>query len=307
MTLLLSMQRRLFGKRLLCVTACLAWLTFALAEVRPEPPPKTLRIGLTPIINLETNQGQGKSSTAPLRDFIKQETGLDSQILPQKSWQELAQKMVNKQLDIGVFEGYEFAYAKSQFPSLQALALAANGSDSQTAYIVARKDSSATGFAPLQGQNIALPPTSNGFPWYFVEHLTQGIGKKPEAFFGKIVKSDNAEDALDDVVDGVVGCAVVDRAALEAYRRRKPGRMAQLKDVVHSEQVPVSVIAYVEGALDKTTLDRFRNGLIKANQNDRGQTLLTMFRLTGFNPPPANFEQMLSATRKAYPPLNSEK
>jgi ABC-type phosphate/phosphonate transport system substrate-binding protein len=307
MTALNSVQPTWLSKRLLCLAAGLTLLTFALGEVRPQQaaPLQTLRIGTSPAVNIEA--GKGKASTTPLRDFIKEETKLNSEIFPQKSWQELAQKMANKEIEVGVFEGYEFAYAQPQFSTLKPLALAVNGSDYQTAHLVGRKDSPATALAALQGQNLAAPTTNSSFPWYFLEQQTQAMGKKPDAFFGKILKPGNAEDALDDVVDGVVGCAVVDRAALEAYKRRKPGRMAQLKDVVHSEQVPAPVIAYVEGALDKATLDRFRNGLLRANQAERGQTLLTMFRLTGFATPPANFDQLLTATRKAYPPLSAEK
>ncbi len=299
-----SIQLPGFTKRCLILAGGLAWLAFALPQAHPEPAKtgKTLRIGTGPAVTLEVGKAKGKPSTTPLRDFIKEETGLDSQILREKSWQELAQKLANKDIDIGVFEGYEFAAAQGEFPSLKPLALAINGSVYQTAYVVARKDSSATDLAGLQGQTISVPPTSEGFPCYFVQHLTQGVGKKPEAYFGKILRTENAEDSLDDVVDGAAGCALVDRTALEAYKRRKPGRMAQLKDVVHSEQVPAPVIAYVEGDLDKPTLDRFRDGLLRANQKERGQTLLTLFHLTGFAPPPANFDQVLTATRKAYPP-----
>jgi len=49
-------------------------------------------------------------------------------------------------------------------------------------------------------------------------------GKKLEAFFSKAIGKENVEDGLDDVVDGNIQAAVLESAALEAYKRRKPGR-----------------------------------------------------------------------------------
>jgi hypothetical protein len=39
-----------------------------------------------------------------------------------------------------------------------------------------------------------------------------------------------------------------------------------------------------------------------ANKKEKGQTLLTFFRLTGFEGVPKDFEQIVAATNKAYPP-----
>jgi ABC-type phosphate/phosphonate transport system substrate-binding protein len=104
------------------------------------------------------------------------------------------------------------------------------------------------------------------------------------------------------VVDGVVQAAAVDRAALEAYKRRKPGRFAQLKPIAHSEPFPPPVVVYKQGALDEATLQRFRRGLFNAARTERGQMMLTLFHLTAFDPVPADFNQVLQTTRKEYPP-----
>ena len=50
------------------------------------------------------------------------------------------------------------------------------------------------------------------------------------------------------------------------------------------------------------TLQRFREGLISASQKESGQTLLTLFHLTGFEPIPNDFNRVLAETREAYPP-----
>lgn len=283
--------------------ALLSLLAGSIAAALAQPPAaQVLRVGTTPDISLGAGRGKEQGALDSLKQFIRDETGLDNEIVKTKSWEDLAGQMANKQLPVGVFQGYEFAWASGKYSQIQPLALAVNGSPYVTAYVVARKDNQAATFAQLQGQSFAEPPESRGFPWFFVERQCQALGKSPATFFSKITTPANVEDALDDVVDGVVQGTAVDRAGLEAFRRRKPARFAQLKEVLHSPPAPPPVVAYAEGALDKNTLDRFRTGLLRANQQERGRTLLTVFHLTGFEPPPADFAKVLAQTRAAYPP-----
>src|SRR5207248_2040164 len=121
----------------------------------------------------------------------------------------------------------------------------------------------------------------------------------------KVDPKENAEDALDDVVDGVVQATVVDRASLEAYKRRKPGRFNRLKPVAESKPFPPVVVAYSGTSLDEDTRRRFRDGLLGAAKKERGQMMLTLFRLTGFEGIPADFGKVREETRKNYPPTEA--
>jgi hypothetical protein len=103
-----------------------------------------------------------------------------------------------------------------------------------------------------------------------------------------------------------VQAAIADRAALEAYKRRKPGRFNQLREAVKSPPFPPPLVAFCDGALDEATLGRFRDGLLRASKTDRGQTTLTLFRLTGFDLVPSDFGNVLAETRKAYPPPSAQ-
>src|SRR5262249_13984952 len=161
--------------------------------------------------------------------FIKSETGLNNDIVRLKDWSEVAEKMFQKQLHFGVFRGYEFAWAQENQPKLKPLSLAVNVSRYPTAHVVTRKEDPASDFAGLRGHSLAIPSVGAGFLRLFVERQGQAKGKKLEDFFSKITTPDNVEDALDDAVDGAVQAVVVDRAALEAFKRRKPGRFNRLK------------------------------------------------------------------------------
>jgi ABC-type phosphate/phosphonate transport system substrate-binding protein len=187
-------------------------------------------------------------------------------------------------------------------PALKPLAVAINIYTYPVVYVVAGKDDPATDFAGLQGQSLALSSKTPRFVRLFVDRQAEAKGKSASAFFSKITKPDNLEAALDQVVDGTVKASAVDRAALEAYKERVPGRFRKLKPIATSQPFPPPVVAYYDKTLDDTTLRKLRDGLLKANQKERGQTMLTLFGLTGFVNVPENFEKVLTECRDAYPP-----
>jgi ABC-type phosphate/phosphonate transport system substrate-binding protein len=276
------------------------------AAVKPQPG-KVLRIGASGSL------GDGKSkkekvAVEALQKFIAEETGLANEITHEKDWRELAEKMAKGQMPLGMFQGYEFSWAQEKYPTLHPLAVAVNVHVYQSAYVLVRKDSKAKDIAALQGQNLALPITDQGFIRLFLNKETKTVnGKKPEEFFAKISTPATTEEAIDDVVDAVVQATVIDRAALESYKRRKPGRFNQLKEMTQSQPFPPGVVAYYDAVLDKKTLHRFRDGLINASRKEKGETLLTLFKLSGFQAVPADFERVLAETRKTYRPDDGSK
>lgn len=274
-----------------------AWAAAVFAENK-----ELLRIGTTGSLGAERPPSEKKAAEAMLKGFIKDETGFDNEIVDEKGWQELAQQLAQNKLQLGAFHGYEFAWAKQQYPSLHPLVLAVEGRTFPIAYVVARKNGPVKSIAGLRGQPIALfNGASSGLLHLFLDREVQALNQQPKNFFSRIVNKSNAEDVLDDVVDGTEQAGVVERSSLEAYKRRKPGRFNQLKEIAQSPEVLPGVIAYYDKHLDAATMDRFRKGLLAANQKERGQTLLMMFRLTGFERVPPSFDQVLTQTQKAFP------
>lgn len=243
-----------------------------------------------------------KAALQTLQSFIKEETGLANNINRQKDWRELGEKMSKKELQIGVFQGYEFAWAQEKFPTLKPLALAVNVRLYPVVHVVAKADSSASNFLGLKGKTLSLPGTGQRYLRLFVERQSEAAGSNANAFFAKIALADNVENAVDDVVDGKADAAVADRASLDTYKRLKPFRFDRLKQVAQSEPFPPTVIAYADKAIDPQTLKKFRDGLVNAKNKERGRALLTTFRLTGFDPVPEDFEKRLVEARKTYPP-----
>ncbi len=276
-------------------------LGLAVTAARSENKAGTLFIGTSGVMKAE-KAAKEKGAIETLQTFIKDETGLNDEILRQSGWRQLANKMKKGDLQIGLFQGYEYAWVQQKYPHLKPLALAINVYRYPVAYVVTKRDDAARDFAGLAGQSLVIPETGQHFLNLYVQREAQAQGKDLKSFFSKVVSRDNTEDALDDVVDGTVQAAVVDRAALEAYKERKPGRFRQLKEVAHSQPFPPAVVAYNDQALDEATRERFKDGLLKAGSKEKGAMILTLFRLTGFVPIPEDFGRVLAQTREAYPP-----
>src|SRR5207302_7781062 len=100
---------------------------------------------------------------------------------------------------------------------------------------------------------------------------------------------------------GEVEATIVDGVGLDCYKRRKPGSFAKLHLAQSSETFPAAVIAYKPGVLGEATLQRFRKGLMQAHRSILGKQLLTMWKLSGFEVVPEDYEETLANIVKAYP------
>jgi hypothetical protein len=74
-----------------------------------------------------------------------------------------------------------------------------------------------------------------------------------------------------------------------------------LKEVACSQRFPALIVAYYDKTLDGPTLRQLQDGLLRAGAREKEKVALSLFRLTGFDPVPADFEQVLAETCKAYP------
>jgi ABC-type phosphate/phosphonate transport system substrate-binding protein len=262
-----------------------------------------LLIGTTLTMTGKANSAKEKAGIKTLQSFIKEETGLNSAVQRHNNWREVADQISRGKLHLAVFPGHAFAWAQEKHPELRPLAVAVNVHRYPAVHVLARRDNPARDFAALRGQSLLLPvPNQDDFQQLYLERQCRRAGTPLKEFFSKVEWPDNVEDALDDVVDGKAQVIAVDGAAFEAYQRRKPGRFRQLKEVTRSQPFPPGVIAYYGSVLDDATLRRFKAALLGAARKPKGQTLLTLCRLTGFETVPDDFQRVLAETLKAYPP-----
>ena len=77
--------------------------------------------------------------------------------------------------------------------------------------------------------------------------------------------------------------------------------MGRLKVIQNSEVFPTACIAYRKGALDEAVLKKFKDGMVSANKNDRGRSLMGQWQITGFEAVPDDYDRTIADILKAYP------
>jgi hypothetical protein len=71
---------------------------------------------------------------------------------------------------------------------------------------------------------------------------------------------------------------------------------------LESETFPPDVVACKPANLDEQIQKRFSQGLINATQTSKGQRLISICSINGFEMIPANYDKALKEIAKRYPP-----
>jgi ABC-type phosphate/phosphonate transport system substrate-binding protein len=261
-----------------------------------------VRVGVPRSLFRDIPEPLVRVAVQPFQVLMEAQTGVRGELVVLENAGELAKQLAAGQIQVAVFHGHEFAWMRLQYPSLQPLVIAVNQQAHLQAHIVVGPKSRVASLNDLAGQSVSLPRGNREHCRFFIERQCRDHGKEVDKYFGRIVCHGNAEDALDDVVDGVVEAAVIDSVSLTGYERRKPGRYAKLREVVRSEVFPATAIAYRPGVVADHLVQRFRDGLRGASANPAGRQMLTLWRLTGFEVPSQDYDRLLTAIARTYPP-----
>jgi ABC-type phosphate/phosphonate transport system substrate-binding protein len=265
-----------------------------------------LRIGLSGAMLKEIPEATAKQALENMKALIEKQTGQKSELTAEDNSETLGQKLAQKKFDFGVFLGYEFAWAKEVHAELRPLVVATSGAPMRI-HLLIRQDNPAVSLAQLKGKSLALSRESRPPARLYIERECLALGAASDKFFAQITAPATLEDEIDDVVDGVVQATAVDTLAFDAYKRRKPGRATRLKQIQESQLFPPPVIAYEPGVLDNATLSRFRDDLARTSRDPEGERLLNLWKLTGFDPVPSDYEQELAAIARRYPAPKGKK
>lgn len=237
----------------------------------------------------------------PFGGLMQTQTGLAGEVSISEDPFKLGEQLVKDDVQIGVFEGIEFAWVHEKHPELELLAVAVNQEKVLRACLVVDDDFTKD-VKDLRGKSLAMPAFSRRHCRLFIDELCQEQGgANAHAFFQKIITPESVDEALDDIVDGKIDAAVVDNLSLETFKRQKPGRFGQLKVLKQSGDFPASPVVFCKGQFDEETVRKFRQGLLNANQSPLGRHLLTLWKLTAFEAAPKDYQAMLTRASKHYP------
>jgi ABC-type phosphate/phosphonate transport system substrate-binding protein len=282
--------------------APLAAVSMVTAGEHESIPTGPVRIGMVSTLFRDTPEPLVRAMMQPFGALMESQTGLTGHLIPGGDGIHLGQLLAEDKVELGVFHGLEFAWARLKHPELRPLMLAVNQNPHLHAVILVSEDSEFDSVADLKGKTLAFPAKSREHCHLFLEHRCKECKLEPKNFFGQITNPPTVEDAIDDVVDGIADATLVDSIAVDCYSRRKPGRYAKLSILLKSETFPAAVVAYHPGVLDEATLRKFREGMQNANKGIMGRQMMSLWKLTAFEPIPTDYEQNLTDIVKAYPP-----
>ncbi|MGE3804846.1 MAG: phosphate/phosphite/phosphonate ABC transporter substrate-binding protein [Gemmataceae bacterium] len=276
----------------------LAGLLFAATGHAQE----TLKAGICNSFFTDIPDGKAKGSIKQFEDYLRGQTEQQGEFVKIKDPIELADRMGRGDLHLGVFHGYEFAWAMKRDPKLKILVLAVNDKIGIHAHIYVNKDSKIASFADLKGKSLAIPEYTRAFCKFYLARTCEKNGTTVDNYFGKVTRPQSVEDGLDDVVDGVVDAVICDEVAAAGFQERKAVRFAKLKKVDESPAFPTGVIAYHEGSVTERAVDKMYKALKGAKDNADGKQILLNWRMTSFEDAPKDFHKLLEETLERYPP-----
>lgn len=288
----------------------LAWvltLTAGRTSAADNVPAAPVQIGIVNSLFRDTPPVLIGVLSRPLKSLMETQTGVSGELKLAGDAIALADKLKANQVQLGVFHGFEFGWAKQHCPELKPLVIAVAQHRMLHAHLVVLKDGGISTCGDLKGKTVGLPAVAREHLHLYLERRCPSAGSDPKKFFARVNRPSDPEEALDDVVNGRTEAAVVDRLALDSYQESKPARANKLRVLQQSEPFPASVIAYYPGSVDESMLKRFREGMINANQSPQSKGLLKMCRITAFEEVPAEFPQLLAEIIKAYPRAISAK
>lgn len=278
----------------------------ALAAVRPAPAQNAqaepIRIGMSKSIFVDIPPILVQLFAPSFNDLCKQCTGMDAEMVVGGDPFELSRKLRAGELQVACYQGVEYAWAASKYDDIVPLMVAVNRHKNLKAHLVVRKDNAATDFAGLRGKEFALPLKSKEHCRLFLDRGCTDAGQcDAKTFFSQVTRPGGTEAALDDVCSGRVAATIVETTAVENYESIKPGCFARLKVIRSSETFPVAAIAYRKGAVSEAVLNKFRDGMVNANKNERTRELMNVYQITAFEPVPPDYARTCADIIKAYP------
>jgi ABC-type phosphate/phosphonate transport system substrate-binding protein len=238
----------------------------------------------------------------PFKALLEARTGFTGEAVKGGDPFALGRRLKEDDLQLGIFHGFEFAWARQKYPDLQPLIIAVNRHPYQRACLVVRRNCKAAGPAGLKGKSLALPFRSREHCRLFLQRRCVTGGLTPAEFFSKVTTPRNPAEAINGAIDGKVSAALVDETDWEAFRKKKPSRARRIKVLARSEPFPCGVIACYKDHFTPAQIKRFRTGLVGAQTTPRGKHLLQTLRLTAFEEVPDGYDASLKAIAKAYPP-----
>jgi ABC-type phosphate/phosphonate transport system substrate-binding protein len=282
------------------------------ADAKPEPaakpmaaanpaPADTIKVGIIGGMFKGIPDGLIKAGGAQFGGLFQQITGLPGEVQVEEEYRELAKKLNNNTIQLGVVHGFEWAWLIKNNPNLKPLVITIPTKMPQACIVVSAKNMAA-GPEGLKGANLDIPFNMKAHGFLHLDKVQKSCPKG--SFCPQTPEDLGPEEALDHIAKGKAVAALVDASTVAAYQGNNPGKAAALRVLCTSEVFPPTTLIYNAGknGLNPKTVDQLQKGLLSAAKNPQGKAFLFLWNLKGFEEPTATFEKLVEDSLKAYPP-----
>lgn len=239
-----------------------------------------------------------EAMSEPFRSLMTKQTGLTGDVEICKDYKILLGKLKDKSLNIGVFHGFEFAWAHQAEPNLIPLVITIPHGRKAQSMILVQKDSDMKKLSDLGNSKIIRAKGTKAFTSVYMEKLKQTV-QGIQFQEGELTMT--PEEALTAVATGTEKAVIIDASSLSGYSTLQPGGFKQLRILAESELFPCSVIAMVKDSTSEAAAAKIINGMSTANKTAQGRAMLAMWSLKGFEKVPADYQQQCKNILSAYP------
>jgi ABC-type phosphate/phosphonate transport system substrate-binding protein len=240
-----------------------------------------------------------QSLAKPFRDLMLKQVGYTGDVEVVDDPLALAEKMKDGKVQLGVFHGFEFAWAKQKCDDLVPLIITCPPGGKVQAVVVVHRSSTAKSLADLKAEGVHIPRGAKAHSLAFLDKARIGLDDTVGKPTPKV--SQTPEEVLNAVALGETKAALVDVCALDGYRTLHPGGFKSLKVLHESEMFPPAVVCYRKGTITDAEATRIRTGLSSAAKSASGKMLMALWNLKGFEAPPTDYQTSLDTILKAYP------
>src|SRR5439155_12700021 len=137
-----------------------AALTLALlaagAASQEAGPAATVKIGMAGSLVRDVPPALVQVMTPPFQSLMREQTGLNGEIVTAGDAHDLGRRLNDQDVQLGVFHGFEFAWAQEKYPDLRPLVIAVNRHRTLRAFVMVRSDSAAADLADLKGKVVSV-------------------------------------------------------------------------------------------------------------------------------------------------------
>jgi ABC-type phosphate/phosphonate transport system substrate-binding protein len=194
----------------------------------------------------------------------------------------LANRLQEKEINLAVMSGMEYAWIMAKYPLLMPLAVAYNSDVRTKACVLVREDSSAKSIISLQGRSISLPERLQQYAYIYLHHAIAKARGEPKGFFGKSITPSDSNEGIEGVLENKADAILLDWDAWKGYQERKPARAKKLRVLSESFYFPTTAIIYNTEAQSKLEIPLLKVAICGAHEKPLARQILNIWGIKQF-------------------------